>query len=95
MRKVAFCHEYLTVYGKVDPGYTKWRGRILEQLVGAELLLCQRRGLTGAKWDCAVKQALVRMRQAAKCRQFELGSPMSAIKVLMKEFNDILAAAAE
>ena len=33
-RKLDLCENYLHVYTKVDPGYTRWKGRILEEMAG-------------------------------------------------------------
>ena len=38
-RKLELCQNYLEVYDKVSQGYTKWRGRLLEQLSSAEIKL--------------------------------------------------------
>ena len=36
-RKLELCQNYLEVYDKVSQGYTKWRGRLMEQLSSAEI----------------------------------------------------------
>ena len=36
-RKLELCQNYLEVYDKVSRGYTKWRGRLMEQLSSAEI----------------------------------------------------------
>ena len=38
-RKLELCQNYMEVYDKVSQGYTKWRGRLLEQLSSAEIKL--------------------------------------------------------
>ncbi len=42
-RKFDLCQNYLEVYSRVDPGFTKWRGHLLEELVCPMLLI--------VKWD--------------------------------------------
>ena len=43
-RKIDLCENYVSVYSKVEPcAYTKWRGRILEEMVGPVAMLTKRR----------------------------------------------------
>ena len=41
-RKHELCLDYMKVYDKVSPGYTKWKGRILEHLSSATVQLNRR-----------------------------------------------------
>ena len=41
-RKIDLCENYVSVYSKVEPcPYTKWRGRILEEMVGPVAMLAK------------------------------------------------------
>ncbi len=40
-KKVKLCENYFEVYNKVNPGYSKWRGRIMEHLSSSSMKLCQ------------------------------------------------------
>ena len=43
-RKIDLCENYLSVYSKVEPSlYTKWRGRILEEMIGPTVMLSKRK----------------------------------------------------
>ena len=43
-RKIDLCENYVSVYSKVEPSlYTKWRGRILEEMVGPIAMQAKRR----------------------------------------------------
>ena len=43
-RKIDLCENYVSVYSKVEPSlYTKWRGRILEEMVGPIAMLAKKR----------------------------------------------------
>lgn len=38
-RKIQLCHAILSVLGKVDPGFTEWRGKLLNELSNTLLLI--------------------------------------------------------
>ena len=38
-RKIQLCNTILTVLGKVDPGFTEWRGKLLNELSNTLLLV--------------------------------------------------------
>ncbi len=44
LRKIQLTQDYISVYSKVDPSpYTKWRGRLTEELVGPTIMLAKRK----------------------------------------------------
>ena len=43
-RKIDLCENYVSAYSKVEPSlYTKWRGRIFEEMVGPIAMLAKRK----------------------------------------------------
>ena len=38
-RKIQLCITVLETLGKVDPGYTKWRGTLLQELIHPIMLI--------------------------------------------------------
>jgi hypothetical protein len=38
-RKIQLCISVLETLGKVDPGYTKWRGTLLQELIHPLMLI--------------------------------------------------------
>jgi hypothetical protein len=43
-RKLELCRNYIQVYSKVEPSpYTKWRGRLLEEMVGPMAMIGKRK----------------------------------------------------
>lgn len=62
-RKIDLCENYVSVYSKVEPSlYTKWRGRILEEMVGPIAMLAKKRYETKqVKFgrQCAVSSCLL------------------------------------
>jgi len=105
-RKIDLCENYVSVYSKVEPSaYTKWRGRILEEMVGPVAMLTKRRyeakQIDKVEFNATVVKCLGFIRQAVKCRQFErpaaaaatdgIGGNKAAIAAIIKEFNDIIS----
>ena len=77
----------------MDPGYTKWKGRLLEELISPVILLSKlrlRRGdIEPAQHDRDLMEATLMLRDAVKCRQFESRFHRAAVAGLIREFNDI------
>lgn len=109
-RKIDLCENYVSAYSKVEPSlYTKWRGRIFEEMVGPIAMLAKRKyeakQINKGEYNCTVVKCLGLIRQAVKCRQFErpaaaaategIGGNKAAIAAIMKEFNDIVSSVEE
>jgi uncharacterized protein (DUF3820 family) len=94
--KIDLIENYLDVFSRVDPGYTTWRGRILEEYASPYLLWTIRQHKKGlaSEADCqkAIIKGLMFLKESVKCRQFDQDSikPIS-VALLMKSFNDIVA----
>ena len=93
-RKLSMCRNYVDVYDKVDSGYSKWRGRVLEELSGPMVLLAKKKHKLGqiekAQYDREVAKGLMLLKSALKCRQYEFQDPKVQFSALIKEFNDIV-----
>lgn len=93
-RKLDLCENYLQVYTKVDPGYTRWRGRVLEEMSSCYLQL-QKHNYEHGKIDekaylAAYKSSLLMLKVASKCRQYEPDDDHSFFAVYLRENNDAL-----
>lgn len=95
-RKLELCRNYIAVYGPIDPGFTKWKGRILEEMIGPLLILSKTKSenneIDHAELLSAQSTAFRLMNEAFKCRQFERGDlGKNTFASLVKEFNHYLS----
>ena len=93
-RKLRLCQNYIEVYSKVEEGYSAWRGRLLEEMVGPYLQhhkqALKAQEITESEYLQHFKESLKMIKFAAKCRQFEPTDSRNFIAWCLKEANDAL-----
>lgn len=72
-RKIDLCREYIAVYSLLEPGLTKWKGRVCEELARA---LVRQEGGAGAE-VCRL------LGEAGKCRQLDSQEERAAFTTRM------------
>ena len=83
-RKLELCQNYLEVYDKVSQGYTKWRGRLMEQLSSAEIKLGIRQfqEVSVQEKNSAIRDCPISARGAIKSHPFGTSAEQSGVCVL-------------
>ena len=70
-RKVQLCHQVLAVLGVVDPGFTSWRGKLLNELSNTVLLISRTDYAAGAidlkTFKRRIYNSMKHMASAKKC----------------------------
>jgi len=91
-RALELCDNYLEVYGKVCPGYAKWRGHIVELKSKATLKLAEHNAKEeGQQMDSGlIIKSLLMMKEATKCRQYEPEEDMAMLGFLLRDHNEAL-----
>ena len=83
------------VYSKVDGGYSKWMGKILEELSMATLTKAKRQKnadeISRGEFLKRTQEAMKQLKKAIQCRQFELDFSQSSVAKLLMDFNDIIS----
>jgi len=72
-RKVELCREYIAVYSILEPGLTKWKGRLCEELARTLIKLEGR--------NCV--DALRFLGEAGKCRKLDSQAEQAAFSMRM------------
>jgi len=71
-RKVQLCRHVLDVLTAVDPGFTKWRGTVLQEMVSSMMITARQDQKAGVISDQAFKRKLyycmISLSQARKCQ---------------------------
>lgn len=93
-RKLELCRNYLEVYSKVDVGYSSWRGKLLEEMVGPLMMLNKIKLKNGSIdqegfLEC-YKETVRMIKEAAKCRQFEPEHSSNFLGWCLKDANDAI-----
>merc|ERR1711892_240771 len=70
-RKISLCEEVIMVMGKVDPGYGKRKGQLLEEMVKSKLAILKKKEISKLKLMLEMKNLMKLIREASKCKQFE------------------------
>ena len=70
-RKMELCEEVMRVMGKVDPGYSRRRGQLLEELAKAKLAILKKQEMPKLKLMLEMKNLMKIIKEASKCKQFE------------------------
>ena len=70
-RKISLCEEVIMVMGKVDPGYGRRRGQLLEEMVKSKLVVLKMKEISKLKLMLEMKNLMKLIREASKCKQFE------------------------
>jgi len=93
-RILELCRNYLEVYSQVDDGYTTWRGKLLESMVGPYLQFYKKalanQQITQEEYNGHFKESLKMLKIAAKCRQFDPSDSSAFLALCLKEANDAL-----
>ena len=93
-RKLELCRNYLDVYSTVDVGYSSWKGKLLEEMVGPMILLSKMKLANGdidqAGFLECYKESVRSIKEAAKCRQYEPENSGNFLGWCIKEANDAL-----
>ena len=93
-RVLELCRNYLDVYSRVDDGYSTWRGKLLESMVGPYLQFHKEAlangDITQAQYNSHFKESLKMLKVAAKCRQFDPSDSSAFLALCLKEANDAL-----
>jgi len=87
-RSVELCENYIEVYEKISPGYTKWRGHILE-LQSAALL--KKSQLEPGGDFVLLKKSLLMLKEATKCRQYEPQENIAMMGYLLNSHSKALS----
>ena len=94
-RKLQLCQNYLETYSKVDQGYTSWRGKVLEEMVGPYMLHTKfllDNGQIGDDTYAQNYKASIRMIvEASKCRQYDPQSSRMFMAWCLKDINDVIS----
>ena len=94
-RKLDLCENYINLYTTVDIGYSSWRGKVLEEMVGPFLLYNKSLLMTGEiDNETYVKkciESIKMIKDASKCRQYEPQLPSNLFSWCLKDINDILS----
>ena len=91
-RKLELCRNYLEVYSKVDVGYTSWRGKLLEEMVGPLMMINKMKLKNGSIdqegfLEC-YKETVRMIKEATKCRQFEPEHSSNFLGWCLRDAND-------
>ena len=74
-RKIKLCQDYMSVMDVVEPGYSPWRGRMLEEVAKAKVERIRRQMEQGKYGKVEVmmeyKKVMKLLKESGKCRQFE------------------------
>ena len=70
-RKISLCEEIMMVMGKVDPGYSRRKGQILEEMARAKMAILKKQEMPKLKLMLEMKNVMKLIREASKCKQFE------------------------
>ena len=70
-RKMSMCEEVMRVLGKVDPGFSRRRGQLLEELAKSKLAILKKQELSKLKIMLEMKNLMRILKEASKCKQFE------------------------
>ena len=94
-RKIELCKNHINVYSKVDNGYSSWKGKVLEELVGPYMLYnkyllksCQ---IDENAYFKNYKESLRMIKEASKCRQYEPQSSAKFFAWCLKDVNDVMS----
>ena len=94
-RKIELCQNYLEVYTKVDQGYSSWRGKVLEELVGPLMLqnkhLLENNLIDQEAYLTNYKNCIRMIKEASKCRQYEPKSSSGLFAWCLREVNDVMS----
>ena len=74
-RKISYYQDFLNVMGKVDPGFTTWRGQVLFELHKPLLIeansMHELGNLTTPEFVCELRKIASFLEESVKCLQFE------------------------
>ena len=94
-RKLELCQNYISLYIKVDPGYSSWRGKVLEEMVGPFMLynkyLLQNGEIDNDTYLNKYKEGIRMFKDASKCRQYEPNMSSNLFAWCLKEVNDVVS----
>ena len=75
VRKIELCRNYVSIFSRLEPGYRKWKGEVLEELVGALTVSTnqdmENNNISKIEYMMKIKEVIGMVKEAAKCRQFE------------------------
>ena len=95
VRKLELCQNYIDVYSKVDNGYSAWKGKVLEEMVGPYMLynkhLLNERQIDEEKYLQNYKKSLRMLKDASKCRQYEPQLTANFFAWCLKDINDVVS----
>ena len=61
----------MMVMGKVDPGYSRRKGQILEEMARAKMAILKKQEMPNLKLMLEMKNVMKLIRETSKCKQFE------------------------
>ena len=70
-RQISLCEEVIRVMGKVDPGYSRRRGQLLEMMSRAKMAIMKKQEMPKLKQMLEMKSVMKLIKEACKCKQFE------------------------
>ena len=75
VRKIELCRNYVSIFSRLEPGYRKWKGEVLEELVGALTVSTnedmENNNISKIEYMMKIKEVIGMVKEAAKCRLFE------------------------
>ena len=94
-RKLELCRNYIDTYSKVDKGYSSWRGKVLEEMVGPYMLYNKfllKQGRIDEETNIRNYKESIRMiKEASKCRQYEPQFSPNLFAYCLKDINDVIS----
>ena len=94
-RKLLLCQNHLETYSKVDQGYSSWRGKVLEEMVGPYMLYTKfllNKGQIGEDtYAQNIKESIRMMKVASKCRQYDPEPSGIFMACCLKDVNDVIS----